>query len=160
MSAPCNTGRWGDTVLETQLYTNLGLHPGQICYIPLRYLCILFRPSFSKQLVQSLSPKVSSVWRLCQDWGSPHKSESLSVHAACLKGVRESQQRLRGVWMGWAERDLSTIYFLSSGIKAVLQGNSHDTFFSQYWYCLWKERTELLGVRRMIKYIQILSSWK
>lgn len=34
------------------------------------------------------------------------------------------------MWTGPAERDLSAIYFLSSGIKAVLQGNSYDTFFS------------------------------
>lgn len=47
---------------------------------------------------------------------------------ACLKGVRESQQRPAGVWAGVAERDLSAMYFLSSGIKAVLQGNSYDTF--------------------------------
>lgn len=34
------------------------------------------------------------------------------------------------MWTGLAERDLSAVYFFSSGIKSVLQGNSYDTLFS------------------------------
>lgn len=48
MSAARNTARCGDTALETELYTNLGLQPGQICYAAVGCLCILYnRPSQS-----------------------------------------------------------------------------------------------------------------